>query len=200
LAACGYDLPDIALFFVDSPTPNLNIQSMDILLEMGNPSVLPNTLYVSQVGWEQILVVVNKDNPISRLSTGEIQAIFSGQAPSWENGSGTPIQVWIFPSEDPIRTLFDSLVMKSERITSQAMLAPDLQAMLEAVAADANSMGYLPESYLIDADIYLVGKVKTLQLDQTLQDDLHQPIIVLTMGEPQGVMRDLLVCLQGNNH
>jgi hypothetical protein len=49
---------------------------------------------------------------------------------------------------------------------------------------------------LITCDPTLVSKVKTIQLDEALEEDLNQPVIALTKDEPQGLMRELLVCVQ----
>jgi len=159
---------------------------------------MTGTEYASQVGWEQIAVIVNNNNPTVRLSTEEIQAIFSGQVLSWADGSGDPIQVWVFPIGDPIRTIFISAVMNGLRITSQAMLAPYPDAMLDAIASDANAIGLIPESILSTLDTTTVEKVHLIQLDPHLQNYLLQPIIALTVGEPQGMLRDLFICLENN--
>ena len=76
------------------------------------------------------------------------------------------------------------------------MLAPDSLAMLEAVAGDPNAIGYLPVSILSSGDPELVSKIKTIQLDKALEENLLQPVIVLTQNEPGVLMRELLVCVQ----
>ena len=79
------------------------------------------------------------------------------------------------------------------------MLATDSVAMLEAVAGDPNAIGYLPVSVLSSGDPELVSKIKTIQLEQALEEDLLQPVIALTQNEPGGLMRELLVCVQNLN-
>ncbi len=102
----------------------------------------------------------------------------------------------MLPDGDPTRISFDQAVIAYQSLTSEAMLAPDPQAMLEAIAGDINAIGYLPESILSSADPTLVENIKIVQLDKSLDEALHQHVIAVTRNEPQGRMRDLLVCLQ----
>ena len=198
LGVCASKQPDIALYLMENPAPDQTIQVNEAVLQIGYSPTITGTVYASQVGWEQIAVIVNNNNPTVRLSTEEIQAIFSGQVLSWADGSGNPIQVWVFPLGDPIRTIFISGVMNGIRITSQAMLAPDPDAMLDAIDSDANAIGLIPESILSTLDTTTVEKVHLIQLDPHLQNYLLQPIIALTVGEPQGMLRDLFICLENN--
>ena len=76
------------------------------------------------------------------------------------------------------------------------MLAPDPQAMLEAIAGNINAIGYIPGSFLTSGDPTLTSNINIIQVDKPLEDALHQPVIAVTRSEPQGLMRSLLVCLQ----
>ncbi len=198
LGICASKQPDIAPYFMENPSPDQTIQVNEVVIQIGYSPAITGTVYASQVGWEQIAVIVNNNNPTTRLSTEEIQAIFSGQGLTWVDGSGDPIQVWVFPIGDPIRTIFTSAVMKGIRFTSQAMLAPDPVAMLDAIANDVNAIGFIPESILSTLDTTPAEKVHLIQLDPSLENTLHQPITALTVGEPQGVLRDLFICLEDN--
>jgi len=197
LAICASSNPLIALYFAQSPDPTpSSIFAEEVVLELGDPATRDASMYLSQVGWEQIIVVVNQDNLLSKLSIDNIRLIYSGIKSTWENGSDQHIQVWVLPDGDPTRISFDQAVIVFQSLTSEAMLAPDSQAMLEAIAVDINAIGYLPESILSSAEPTLVENIKIVQLDKSLDEALRQPVIAVTRSEPQGRMRDLLVCLQ----
>ncbi|OGO12057.1 MAG: hypothetical protein A2Y53_09285 [Chloroflexi bacterium RBG_16_47_49] len=196
LATCASGNPQTALYFTQSPTSGTTIADDELVLVLGEASLEDVTLYLSQVGKERLLVVVNQDNSLSQLTTSQLRSIFSGQTTSWGNGSGQLIQVWVFPNGDPVRMIFDQVILASQSLTSNAMLAPDPVAMLEAIARDVNAMGYLPGSVLTSSDPTLAGKVKLIQLDDSLEEELYQPVIAITKNEPQGLQRELLVCLQ----
>jgi phosphate transport system substrate-binding protein len=173
-----------------------NINNNDISLYLGEPLPIISPSYLSQMGWEQIMVIVNQGNGLSQLSSSEIQSVYTGQTSKWDNDAGQPIQVWVLTDGDPVRMLFDRAVLKSSRLTSEAMLAPDPEAMLEAISSDTNAIGYLPGSALSSSDPSLVAQVKVIQLEQLLQDELHPPVIALTQNEPDGLVRELLLCVQ----
>ena len=196
-AGCANNNSLSALYFNQSPKSETNIDKNEVVLELGESSQINEALYLSQVGWEQIDVIVNKDNELSQIPIGKLQSIYSGQTSSWENGIGQLIKVWVLPNGDPVRMYFDRAALQSSSLTSEARLAPDTEAMLEAISSDANAIGYLPISILSSSDPSLVDKVKILQLDTALQEELNQPVIAITQGEPEGLIRELLVCVQG---
>jgi hypothetical protein len=195
-AACATSNPLIALFFHQYPLLDTQGAANSIELIFGEPLITNSPSYLSQVGNEQITVFVNKGNDLNQLSAEKLQSIFSGKTSSWENGKGQPIHVWVLPGGDPIRTYFDRAVLKSIPLTSQAMLAPDPGAMLEAVSGDPDAIGYLPKSLLSSNDPSLHAMLKLIQLDSPLQEELQKPVIASTKGEPEGLIRELLVCIQ----
>jgi phosphate transport system substrate-binding protein len=196
LTGCAANNPFISLYLFSTSTSNKRVLDNEIVLELGEPSQDYSGLFLSQVGWEQLVVLVNLDNKLSKLSTDELRSIYSGQVTRWENGSGNIIQVWVLPKGDAARMIFDNAVLSSQTLTSEAMLAPDPGAMLEAIARDANAIGYLPISALNSGDQSNVSRIKTIQLDQPIEENLNQPVIAITQSEPTGLMRVLVVCLQ----
>jgi ABC-type phosphate transport system substrate-binding protein len=122
--------------------------------------------------------------------------LFAGQVNQWDAVGGSPqsVQVWIFPEGDDARQLFDSVILDGYQLTTVAQLAPDPQAMLEAVSDDPAAIGYLPRRWLKGNS---GDKVRALPINQTLADSLRQPILALSGAEPEGAMRTLLICLQG---
>jgi len=195
VAYCASNNPLIALYFTHSDTLDTNLVDNDIFLELGETSQDVQESKLFQVGWEQIVVVVNKDNQLSQLSD-DLKSIFTGQVSKWDNASNQPIQIWVMPEGDPTRTIFDNAVMGTQPISSEAMLAPDPAAMLEAISGNIDSIGYLPRSFLNVRDSAFASKVKILQLDTSLEAELHQPVIAITKNDPEGLLRNLLVCLQ----
>lgn len=196
LGVCASDNPLVGLYFIPSSVSKSTIQANEIVLELGNPSPQDETSYVSQIGWERIVVVTNQANKLSQLTIDELRSIYSGQTLKWGDGIGQPIKVWVFPIGDPIRMFFDQAVMEAHSITTEAVLAPDPGAMLEAVSEDASAIGYLPESFITSDDAVHASKVKIIPLVGSANEQLHQPVLAMTQTEPQGLMRDLLVCLQ----
>lgn len=128
----------------------------------------------------------------------EIKGIFSGHITGFGNDASQPIQVWVLPIEDPVRTNFDRAVLPSNRLTSEAMLAPDVEAMIEVIASNANAIGYLTEGELSSGDPVFSSRVHVVEIESSLQKALLLPVIALTHGEPSGLVRELLVCAQAS--
>jgi hypothetical protein len=199
LASCANKNPHVALYFIQSDAPDADIQPNDIVLEYGNPVIKSDVTYLFQVGWDQVVVLVNQENSLTQLSIDELKSIFSGQALLSENASRQFTQVWVLPEGEPTRRIFDQAVMQEQSLTTEALLAPDPVAMLQAIAQNNKTIGYLPASFLTMNTSSTAGKVKIIQLDSALNAGLRQPVVAITQSEPQGFLRDLLVCLDANS-
>ena len=186
----------MAVYFTQSPGTQTAEFSDQINLELGEPREVNPPSYLSLLGKEQVVVIVNQANPRVEFSREELQAIFSGQTASWNSSPDQPVKVWVLPAGDPARLGFDTAVIPTQPLAPDARLAPDPGAMLEAVAGDANSIGYLPASFITSADPSLAGKVKIVQLDESLTESLTQPVIAVSASEPEGLTRQLVICLQ----
>lgn len=198
LAECAATDPAIALYFTQSLKSGANFDSEKVILRWGQPSQEDESSYISQVGWEQVIVVVNHDNAVVNLTTSELRSIFSGQTTQWDDNSANQLQVWVLPAGNPTRVIFDQAVMTSSLLTTEAMLAPDPQAMLEAISSDVNSIGFLAEKQYLLGNPTTTSKVRLVQLEEMLKDKFRQPVLAITPSEPQGAVRELVVCLQAS--
>ena len=118
---------------------------------------------------------------IDKISLEDLTEIFA-EAP-------TQYEVWAFPRNQPIRELFDRVILKGTKLTPYAQLVPNPEAMLKIVSSQENAMGYLPDSWV-------TGNVTIVELDKQFQSSLRLPVLGITDQEPVGVVRSLLVCLQ----
>lgn len=196
LAGCAADFSTVALYFTQSADLSIELNPNDIMLMIGQPPKNINSRHIFQVGWEQVVVIVNQQNPIAKLSTIELTQIFTGQMLAWESGVASAIQIWVLPDEEPVQRIFDAALALSQPLAPDAFLAPGSMAMLEAVATNENAVGYLPQSFLSLSGSPNVEKVKSIQLEGPLVNRLHQPVLAYTKTEPAGYERDLLVCMQ----
>jgi phosphate transport system substrate-binding protein len=185
---CALALPEIALVVEETSFPYLLETTADLYIWMGEP---PENFNVYPLASEHIIAIVHPDNPADRLETSALRAIFTGQVRNWDGIGGLDhqIEVWDYPDGDEIQQLIDQVVMNGETYSSWAWLAPDPEAMQEAIHENTNAIGFIPQAWLTD-------QLKILQLSPELQDDLYQPILMLSKQKPQGGVRSLLFCLQ----
>jgi hypothetical protein len=194
LSICAENNPRVGLYFFPATPPATNILPNQVILSISPSENEIKSASLYQVGYEQIIAITNQANALSQLSVDELRALFSGQQKDWADGK--PIQVWVLPEDDPVSGIFEQAVMTNLPMTTEAMLAPDPNAMLAAVADNTGAIGYLPASTLNSSGTVDPGKVNIVQLDANLNAKLRQPVVAMTAGEPSGELRSLLVCLE----
>jgi hypothetical protein len=149
-------------------------EAPEITLRLGEPETLLSPAY--QIDEEEILIVTNRESPIQNLTLEEAQVLFAGHGDS-------SVQVWGYASETDVQILFDQLVMKGRSVTSFARMASSPQEMSDVLNSESNSVGILPKHWVAGnvREVYSVGMV---------------PVLALTREEPQGMVTELVSCLQ----
>jgi hypothetical protein len=159
---------DATLSRVDDPA------AAAISLQVGEPEFLAS--FAFQVDEEEILIVTNRVSPVQNLTLEQAQALFMGL--------GDPsVQVWVYASEAEVQRVFDQFVMEGRSVASSAQIAVTPQQMSDTLVNQPNTVGILPRHWKVgDArEVFSVAKV---------------PVLALTNTEPQGVIKELVACLQ----
>jgi hypothetical protein len=153
---------------VDDPS------SADINLRVGEPAFLDSPAY--QIDTEEILIVTHRQSPVQNLTLEEARALFAGQ--------GDPsVQVWVYAPEEDVQETFEQSVMAGENVSSSARLAVHPQQMSDTLLNASNAVGILPRHWKVE-DAREVFSVATV------------PVLVITNSEPQGIIKELIACLQ----
>ncbi len=189
LHACATSLPEIALFVDVIPESAQDFKKSDLILWWGEKPAEVDFAY--PIAADDLVVIVNPNNPNTELKAGELRALFTGQVEYWSEIStfDQPVSVWIYPKGSLLEEVFRSEFLGSQRFSQLAYLAPSPLAMLEAVADDRGGIGIIPRSWLSP-------EISYIQVEPDLQSTLRKPILVLTESEPRAGLRDLLICLQ----
>jgi len=189
LHACASTLPGIALFVEKLPASAQDFKTYDLNIWWGEQPEDMN--YAFPLAEDELVVIINPENPNTELSARELSAIFNGRLEYWSDISTyeQPISVWIYPPENKLSDTFRSAILGEQRFSRLAFLAPSPQAMLEAIADNPGGIGYLPRSWL-------TPQVSSSLVDPDLQIALHKPVLALVNAEPQGKLLTLLSCLQ----
>ena len=151
-----------------------SVTDAQVVLRIGEPEFLSSFAY--QIDAEEILIVTHRQSPIQNLTREEAQALFMGL--------GDPsVQVWVYASEAEGQRVFDQLVMNGRGVAASAKVAVTPQQMSDTLVSESNSVGVLPRHWKVGdvREVYSVGMV---------------PVLALTQAEPQGVVKNLLACLQ----
>jgi hypothetical protein len=153
---------------VDDPS------AADIVLRIGEPSFLDSPAF--QIDTEEILIVTHRQSPIQNLELETAHLLFAGQ--------GDPsVQVWVYASGEDVQEVFDRVVMEGGRVSPSAWLAVNPQHMSDTLVNEPNTVGILPRRWKV-GDAREVFSVTTV------------PVLAITQSEPQGVIQEILACLQ----
>ena len=98
----------------------------------------------SILGAYSVALVVNAANPVANLTKDQVHDIFTGKITNWKDvgGPDAAIQLYI---RDPISGThlgFKELAMKNEAYAPHPRLLTNYTGIVQAVAADANGIGY----------------------------------------------------------
>ncbi|MCI0556497.1 MAG: hypothetical protein L0287_36610, partial [Anaerolineae bacterium] len=148
--------------------------SADIVLQIGEPEFLATPAY--QIDEEEVLIVAHRQSPIQNLNLPGAQALFMGL--------GDPsVQVWVYASEEDIQKVFNQFVMEGRIVSSSGLVAANPQQMSDVLVNEASAVGILPRHWMVDdvREVFSAGVV---------------PVLVITQNEPQGVIKELIACLQ----
>jgi hypothetical protein len=143
------------------------------------------------IGAEELVVIIHSSNLLDQISLANLQAMYNGARKVWpKTGPTEPVQPWVYPAGEDIQSIFISTLLKGILPTrGVTFLAPDPQAMLEAVAASPGAIGFVPRRWLSD-------QVKELEISGIERASLKQPILALSKAEPAGLQKQWLLCVK----
>ncbi|MFZ6027647.1 MAG: hypothetical protein ACOYYS_08030 [Chloroflexota bacterium] len=186
MAQCAEAVSGLALYRMEVPDFR-DVQAGELMLWWGDP---PEGTFIYRMGDDALQVIVHPERGDVSLAGDALGAVFSGQQANWPDGA--PIQVWVYAADDWLWQVFAS-ALQIPAPASSAFLAPDPQAMLEAVAADPDAIGFLPANWS-DA----TRAVQALPLTDKLAGFLRQPVTAVLPDEPVGAIKSWLLCVQSS--
>jgi hypothetical protein len=161
-----------------------DLQSVDLVMRIGQP--VDNTAPTYQLGTDELLVIVNRQNPANKLTKDQVDGLFSGRIPNWTSiqGSDAPVQVWVYSTGEDIQQVFNQSLLGGSLITSQARVANNPDEMSRAISNDVNAIGILTRRW------------KTGNTTEVFTAAGSLPVLAFTRVKPQGVLAQILACMQ----
>jgi len=161
----------------------LDLQSVDLAIRIGQAENMTTTAY--QLGVEELLVIINPQNPVTALTAEQVRRLFTGQILNWHelDGPDAGVQVWVFSASEDIQQVFEQTALDGSPITSMARLAVSPEEMVQAIANDVNAVGILTNGWKTgnESEVFTVTTV---------------PVLAITQAELQDAVQELLACLQ----
>lgn len=119
------------------------------------------------VALDGLVVLVNKTNPVTRLSLSDIQGLFSGAIGDWSQVGGKPGPVHVYARDDKSGTYdtFKALVLKDRKLAPSAKRYEDSKELSDDVASDENGIGFVGFAYVRNARAVAVATDCGLSFD-----------------------------------
>jgi len=151
-------------------------------------ATLPAPHWMTPIGQRAVAFVVNPQNPLVGLSADQLRAILQGQVTNWSQigGSTGPIHLIARGDQSGDGSLVQTIVLGARRTVRSARLATTSQAVIEAVKADANAIGYISMGYL-DAGVRVLaieGVMPTPEAVTAEKYPIRAPIVFIGKTEP----------------
>ncbi len=159
-----------------------DFSNMGLAIRIGDLNV---TTPAYQIDTEDIVVIVNPQNPVASLTEDKVTALFTGSIDNWQsvNGTDAPVQVWAFSADEDVQQVFEQTALGGAPVTSLARLAAGPDEMAQAVANDVNAIGILTRHWV-------AGNVSAVYTAASV------PVLALTGSEPSAAVQEIVVCLQ----
>lgn len=107
------------------------------------------------VGFDAIVLLVHKDNPVKKLTEENLIKILSGEITNWKELGGEDkdiLTVFDDPASGTVRTLKDSLIGSAE-IKGNVFSAKSNPAVIDYVGKTASALGIIGMAWVSDKDV-----------------------------------------------
>lgn len=148
------------------------------------------------LGKDPVAIIVNLENPVNSISTGELNNIYSGKTANWEElgGNNQKITPVIREKGSGTRYDFEQYIMDGDEYASNVVVATSTYGALQTVAVSSGTIGYVSNNALN-------SEVKTLKINNvTLTQEnvengsytLTRSMLFLVKGSATGEIKDFI--------
>ena len=202
------DVADLAVFNKTTQSFRNLMNGVSDILIVGepNPSVFTEMdeagfeYELSPIAMDGLVFVVNADNPVSGLSTEQIQKIYTGEITNWSQVGGEDIEIKAFQrnADAGSQSLMEKLVMGEIAMMEPPVeyVVGDMEGLLTGVKSfdgTAQAIGYTV--YYYADDMQMADGLKILAVDGVAPNDktiangnypfLNPYYAVISAGEPE---------------
>lgn len=203
VALCANEIPDFGINTQIVPQSELDLEEADLILRLGERE---SEEHVAVMGIEEIIILVGPNVPLTSLSANSLQAIFSGTITNWnqvpeiiENDIeiNQTIKTFSYPDGHTLRMLFSQSYLDGQSIGGDPILFSTPEYGLTLIEESPYGIVYILKSQVAkESQVSQDIQVLTISdIDPLLP---QQYVLAITPQEPQGSLRQLLLCLQNS--
>ncbi len=179
---------DLEKGVIDAAVLFLSPDEVSGLVKKENIEIKDMSLIKSAVVSEdRIVIIVNNDNPASKLTKEQAKDIFTGKIDNWKQvgGKDMPIIVVFGNLIKGVNELVSKKIMDGEKYTSDVLTVDRAADVINAVKSNPEAVGLASEG-LMD------GSVKPLA-----EPKISVPVIIYTKGQPSPKVQKLIDFVRG---
>lgn len=160
------------------------------------------TLTEFEIAWDMIVIVVNKNNPVSDLSKKQVLQIFAGDITDWSEVGGTPGPISLYTRNTSSGTYKDfiGLAMKGREYGKNSQKMAGNEQIASEVGSNVNGIGYVGLAYASSKGTKVVTIGGSMPSVATVKEyPYSRPTYLYTNGEPTGTTKEFIdYCLSAN--
>jgi phosphate transport system substrate-binding protein len=158
-----------------------------------------------KIGLDGLAVLVNKNNPIDKLTIEQLRGIFMAKITNWKEVGGKDLKTVILSRESNSGThmFFKELVLRNnnknvkDEFSVHSLMMSSSQAIYDEIVQNSNALGYVGMGFVNDGvkalSIALEGKSNYIypNTENVLKGlyPISRPLYLYTNGEPSGVIK-----------
>ncbi len=153
------------------------------------------------VALDSLAVFVHTSNPVGNMTMDEIYRVFRGEMTNWSELGGADVPIVLYGRENSSGTYgyFREVVMNDDDFAPAYQSLPGTAAVINAVARDANGVGYGGIGYAEGVKTIAVSPVEgDAPIEPTEENvlsnayPLSRSLYFYTIGEPDGIIADFI--------
>ena len=161
-----------------------------------------------KVALDGLAVVVHPNNPVSKLTTDQLAAIFTGKIVNWQEVGGKSEKIVLLSREvnSGTHVYFKEHVLRKNDPNSKEEFAPNAlmlsssQAIADEVAGNPAAIGYYGMGYISPKQkpVAIAGDEKSEYIAPTIENvisgkyPISRPLFLYTNGAPQGLIKKFI--------
>ena len=173
------------------------------LVDIGNSGRRPTEREIEKYGlvlhrWalDGVGVIVNRDNPVRKLTRQQLKSVFSGRISNWRELGGVDHEITLCSREagSGTRKVFWKKALEKGDISDRAQVVPSNGAMKIAVAGNPYAIGYISVGYLDGsvAGVALDGVAPTLENVKSGRYPVVRGLYSNTKGPARGLVKEFI--------
>jgi phosphate transport system substrate-binding protein len=152
------------------------------------------------VAKDGVAIYVNEGNPVAQLTIEQVKGIYLGDIKNWREVGGKDARIVLYSRENSSGTyvFFKEHVLGNEDFAAEAQTLPGTAAVVNAVAKEANGVGYGGAAYAKGVkEVKIAGKdgqayLPTAENVKSGKYALSRPLFMYTRAKPAGEAKDFI--------